>query len=311
MMAHPPKANKHVRSCSCSCSCWCPRRQVTFHEEDWKTWKEVTEPARALTVSYFSADNPPEGPSTSTTSQSPAAAQEEGQDRNRRCDSETRQPSETSAPAAPTATAAPESDSPSVDGTDRDTLSSGADTGSTSPESAGANANAKKHPAKSHPSFRNSPAGGGGAAGASPPAADQAKNDRLCQAIADRVEVRFEGGGGKLALRAPRRRGEGSGGAGAGASGGHRSFGSGIGVGGGEGISALQEDGEDDDDRDDDDGGDGAGDSDGGLYGGGGGVGGGRGLGGDEVGNQEKGKVRKCMHYDKKDSRDPKHMPNK
>lgn len=133
---------------------------------------------------------------------------------------------------------------------------------------------------KSQDSFRNPPASTG-------PATDQARNDRLCQAIADRVEVRFEGSGGKLALRAPRRRGEGS--VGAGAGGGHRLFGGGIG--GGEGLTGLEEEDGGDDDEDGD-GGDGGSDSDRGLYGAGVSVGGGRGIGGDELGNQEKGKVR-------------------
>lgn len=268
------------------------QRQVTFHEEDWKTWKEVAEPARALTAPYFSVDSPPETQSVSSSSQSPtsaaaaAAEAEEGQDRSRKRD-DIRQPSGTTTTTTSAAGAgAPETESPPADDINLDSSSSGAGSEATNPGSTGANAAPKKHPAKSSPSFRTPPA-------SAAPTTDQAGNDRLCQAIADRVEVRFEGRGGKLALRAPRRRGDGSGGT-AGASGGHRGFAGGAG-GGAEGGTGLQ-DGEDDgEDGDDDDGSDGGGDSDGSLYGGGGGVGGGRGLGSDETGNQDQGKVREVV----------------
>lgn len=136
---------------------------------------------------------------------------------------------------------------------------------------------------KRQPTFGTPPA-------STAPATDQAKNDRLYQAIADRVEVRFEGRGGKLALRAPRRRGEGS--TGAGANGGLRPLRNGTGA--GEGATGLEKQEHEDDDESSD-GGDGDGGSEGGLYGGGGRVGGGRGLGSGELGNLEKGKVREVL----------------
>eukprot|EP00752_Nemacystus_decipiens_P002077 g1988.t1 len=273
---------------------WRMTNVVTFHEEDWKTWKEVTDQARPLTAPYFSAGTPPEETqSNSTTSASrtaPAAAaaggeegEEEGQDRSKPLDGDIRQLSDTSTAATGTAPAAPESDSPSTVDADQGGLSNGAGAGGASPESAATNAAERKPPVKGQFSLRNNSTNnfGGGAA----PATDQAKNDRLCQAMADRVEVRFEGRRGKLALRAPRRREEGNGGGGA--SGGYRSFWGGVGAaGGGEGPVGLQGA---DEDGDDDDGGHGEGDSDGGMYGGVGGVGRVRGLGGDELGNQEKG----------------------
>eukprot|EP00903_Cladosiphon_okamuranus_P011664 g10971.t1 len=249
---------------------WRMTNVVTFHEEDWKTWKEVAEPAKVVTAPYFSSDTPPETQNVScSSSQSPTS---EGQDRSRKCQ-DIRQSSGTT-PTATSGAGAPDTELPPADDKEHKSSSSRAGGESTNPGSAGANAASKKHPAKSSPSFRSPSA-------SATATTDRARNDRLCQAIADRVEARFEGRGGKLALRAPRRRGDGSGG--------HRGFGGGLG-GGGEGTAGLQGGEDDDEDGDDNGGGNGGGDSDGDLYDGGAGVGGGRGLGSDEIGSQEQGK---------------------
>lgn len=240
----------------------------------------MTEPSKASTAPYFSEDTPPETQGA-PLSLSPTAS-EECHDRGRKCD-DTRQPSDATNNATSTlaAGAATETEPQRTGDVDRNRLSSGAGAGTTDSGGAGSIVAVKKHPEPRRASSRSPPV-------STAHATDQARNERLCQAIADRVEVRFEGRGGKLALRAPRRRGEGSGGAGA--SGGHRSFGGGIG-GGGEGATGMEErEGEDEDGNDE--GGDGGGDSGGELYGGEASGGGGRGLGSDELGSQEKGKVR-------------------
>ena len=269
-------------------------QQVTFHEEDWQTWKELARPVREPTGIFFYGDGE-QGEQEAVSTQSPAAAKEEVYAHHSSKGNDTREASYTanatatstttatataiSANATTTATASPETtpsehdekhSSVSIGGRAEEINSSISDSGSGSGESG---TTPKDTPGKI-PSAASGP----------PPrykdsATDQAKIERLCQAIADRVEVRAEGSGGKLELRAPRWREDGH-----------------AGANGGRDGEAIQQDGEDDEEGEG--GGGREGGSDGGLYGGGGGGSGGLGLGSGDVGNPDHGKVRRVAGVD-------------
>lgn len=250
--------------------------QATFHEEDWKTWKELAGPAREPTDCFFRGHT--EQVQKEAASQCQAAAHQE-RDHHHSVKGNANQHTSHTAEATATSTStstdakvgsnataalsldptSSEDDerhyNASVGGSARAENSSRG--GSRIPESSTALKDAPvkiSHPTPDPPAYKGS-------------AADQAKIERLCQAIADRVEVRTEGRGGKLALRAPRR------------GGGH------AGASGGRDGDTGQEEGEEGEED---------GEGDGEREGGGGrsGLGpGGLGLGSADVGKSDTGKV--------------------
>ncbi|CAM9847508.1 unnamed protein product [Ectocarpus sp. 4 AP-2014] len=174
---------------------WRMTNVITFHEDDWKTWKDVTEPTKVATASFFATARESDEQRGPQHIASHAPARSKGQDQLVK-GADIREGSST---AATTLEGREDSS------TDSGAAASVSDTGSADetqnvPGSSGTVIAPKRSPITAV-------------------ATDQASTDRLCQAIADRVEVRSEGRGGKIALRTTRRHGAGEANAGSGSGG--------------------------------------------------------------------------------------------
>ncbi|CAB1110231.1 unnamed protein product [Ectocarpus sp. CCAP 1310/34] len=191
-------------------------RNITFHEDDWKTWKDVTEPTKVATASFFATarEGDEQREPQHIASHGPARSKEQDQ---RDKGDDIRQGSSTAATTL---------EGRAGSSTDSGAAASISDTGSVDethnvPGSSGSVTVPKRSPITAV-------------------ATDQASTDRLCEAIADRVEVRSEGRGGKIALRTTRRRGAGEAKAGSG-SGGSKQVGAGSRGGAGHGHEEEEE----------------------------------------------------------------------
>ncbi|CAM9556079.1 unnamed protein product [Ectocarpus sp. 12 AP-2014] len=164
---------------------WRMTNVITFHEDDWKTWKDVTEPTKVATASFFATAREGDEQRGPQRIASHGPARSKGQDQRDKGD-DIRQGSSTAA-----TTLEGRADS----STDSGAAASISDTGSADKtQNVPGSSGAVIAPERSSITVV---------------ATDQASTDRLCQAIADRVEVRSEGRGGKIALRTTRRRGAG------------------------------------------------------------------------------------------------------
>lgn len=238
------------------------------------------EPARVPTTPFFAAAGDVGSGAYTARSQTPETPREQAQAN----DDDTRQHSHNTASASNLLA----TNTPAVDGP---AASDSSDSHAQGAFSSSGGAPPADHIAAEKGSSLRRRRSSSPAATATNVATDQANTDRLCQAIADRVEVRSEGRGGRLALKTPRRRGEGGSAGGLSSGAGHKPLPGGD---GGTGLRVRED--KEGGDGDDEDGGSG-GDSNGGLFGGDGGrrgsIGGmpggdeALGLAGDEARNQE------------------------
>ncbi|CBN79097.1 hypothetical protein Esi_0176_0057 [Ectocarpus siliculosus] len=174
---------------------WRMTNVITFHEDDWKTWKDVTEPIKVATASFFATAREGDEQRGPQHIASHGPARSKGQDQRDKGD-DIRQGSSTAA-----TTLEGRADSSTDSGAAACISDAGsADETQNVPGSSGTVIAPKRSPITAV-------------------ATDQASTDRLCQAIADRVEVRSEGRGGKIALRTTRWRGAGEANAGSGSGG--------------------------------------------------------------------------------------------